>query len=1159
MDLVNESYKQVYKKIEEINAQIESKTNEYDVLVKDGSANFAERIKNLEEALEKADDYLLRVRGFQELAKKNLESTNVLTIEAPPGYRVNLNRLRNWSMLIDPTSSNDPYAQRVFLVAKCDEFFLEQKKVEFAEKIENLKSSGEEQANAEAKRLEQEISLLKEELKNFELSEDFVKFSKDVVLENNKYWITNSPEKYPSDIPHEEFFAPGGVLMPLSFSDENKERIGSLFGKFFDESGNRILVPYKLAFNEDFVMTVSCAPSRSKQLDKGIQNILMNYILNTDLGTEKIYLIDAARYSSNVLGPLKNIEGTALINQIPRNPDQLTETLETIVSSFSDIDDVIELSDSIREYNSSAKEQKLPTTLLVLYGWPNSFSGKDKELVKRIMQNYERYGVSLITVSYTQNKEQKDLSATLPEYAANNAINIVMKTRQTLICENEKEPRNFAWYTFNEELNSNFVDEVKNIKFEKIKKGNEYTTWFSCEQKDLPSYTRDYKPLDLPFGMDAKEQIHSVSFENENFAAYLVGASRSGKSTLLHTLIAGIIRNYHPDNVELWLADFKQLEFKRYIDCLPPHIKYVLLDESEELVYDLIDRLTAEMMERQKLFAKMHKERIDQIDVKKLDKPLPVIFVILDEFSIMSQAVSESISYKLKLQNILAKGAALGIRFLFSSQSFSNGIGGLTPTARGQIQQRIAMKVKKEEISETLELSQNLKTEQVKNWMSALPPHYALIKHKVGEDVDSALVVQRLLVLYFQNYDVRDEMVRCIKDRMKKTDVYNPNDIDCYVDKHPVLVDGNTFNKYEEKQFETFVKNTKHDSDEFVFSFGTPRLMTNLKSVIVSNESRENLLLVARSSETDCATSIILSAIKQSILQGITVEVWVYSKNKLYVKYKDILQKMGCRICEDMSEICEGILYYKQNISERTQQNVMIVMIGMDRICSDFEYVDSPDGSLSAVNKSVDKKAIYDESKMTVFDLIREKLVDKSMELNLEGSLSAEEIEKKLDEYEAELLEEYDVGPNGNNDGNELVNNVAEEKNETTENVEEVSDEVEDYSYDASKDLTYIIKQGSRLGYHFMFCINNVLDLKQSGLKIDYFRHRMSFQTTPQESYDIFNKKIASALPERICQYDDGMETYSFRPYLHFGVEWDGWGISPDGKIINPYLFKEEI
>lgn len=51
-----------------------------------------------------------------------------------------------------------------------------------------------------------------------------------------------------------------------------------------------------------------------------------------------------------------------------------------------------------------------------------------------------------------------------------------------------------------------------------------------------------------------------------------------------YSSIAGLIRNYHPDNVELWLADFKQLEFKRYIKHLPPHVKYVLLDESTELV-----------------------------------------------------------------------------------------------------------------------------------------------------------------------------------------------------------------------------------------------------------------------------------------------------------------------------------------------------------------------------------------------------------------------------------------------------------------------------------------------------------------------------------------------------------------------------------------------
>ena len=153
MNSIIELYKQIYNKIEGINAQIESKKSEQNRLLEEGNAHFSARIENLEAALEKADDYLLRVKGFQELAKKNLESTNVLTIEAPPGYRVNLNRLRNWSMLIDPTASNDPYAQRVYVVAKCDECFLEKKKKEFTEKINLLRSADESSADEELCRL----------------------------------------------------------------------------------------------------------------------------------------------------------------------------------------------------------------------------------------------------------------------------------------------------------------------------------------------------------------------------------------------------------------------------------------------------------------------------------------------------------------------------------------------------------------------------------------------------------------------------------------------------------------------------------------------------------------------------------------------------------------------------------------------------------------------------------------------------------------------------------------------------------------------------------------------------------------------------------------------------------------------------------------------
>lgn len=52
--------------------------------------------------------------------------------------------------------------------------------------------------------------------------------------------------------------------------------------------------------------------------------------------------------------------------------------------------------------------------------------------------------------------------------------------------------------------------------------------------------------------------------------------------------------------------------------------------------------------------------------------------VMIDEFSIMSQIIADSVKYgkedySLKLQALLAEGAALGMHFIFSNQGFTSG------------------------------------------------------------------------------------------------------------------------------------------------------------------------------------------------------------------------------------------------------------------------------------------------------------------------------------------------------------------------------------------------------------------------------------------------------------------------------------------------------
>ena len=684
-----------------------------------------------------------------------------------------------------------------------------------------------------------------------------------------------------------------------------------------------------------------------------------------------------------------------------------------------------------------------------------------------------------------------------------------------------------------------------------------------------PAYVREYKKIERPFGIDGKDQAHSVSFENENFATYLVGASRSGKSTLLHTLIAGLIRNYHPDNVELWLADFKQLEFKRYIKHLPPHVKYVLLDESTELVFDLIDKLTAEMMERQKLFARLGKQRIDQVDTTKLDQPLPVIFVILDEFSIMSQSIAESPVYKLRLQNILAKGAALGIKFLFSSQTFTTGVAGLTATARAQIQQRIAMKGTKEEISETLELSSNLKTEQVRNWMDALPPHYALVKFRIS--ADTLPQVKRFLVMYFKDYAPRDEMIDSIRNSMHMVDKYTPTDMYSYTNKHPVLVDGNTFDAFDNAEFMTHVRDLKmrNQSDlsgeEMFVAFGTPRLMVRTKSAALSSETRENILLISRSAEQACAASILLSAAKSYLLQGGQVEIWAYSKNRLYRAYKQVFASAGIHVVEDLDAVCDAISKLKTAITNKETANKLIVLIGIERICMDFDYVDSkskPDkGSskpaITDVRKSFEASGAVvssdeDERRQKYGQAWALKRIKLKREAKAAGK-TEEEIKAFLAEEETKFREEY---------GADFETETPEPTPKAQEPLAPVSapmsGEKTSSAYNAQEDLVYVIKQGSRLGYHFMAELNTFADIKQCGFKPDFFRYRLAFQLSVEDSRGLFNNKAASTLPEHICQFDDSLERYSFRPYLHYGVGWEGWYVDENGTVVSPYSESED-
>jgi S-DNA-T family DNA segregation ATPase FtsK/SpoIIIE len=156
----------------------------------------------------------------------------------------------------------------------------------------------------------------------------------------------------------------------------------------------------------------------------------------------------------------------------------------------------------------------------------------------------------------------------------------------------------------------------------------------------------------------------------------VVGATGSGKSEFLRTLVLGMALTHSPEVLNLVLVDFKGgATFAGMADL--PHVSAVITNLAEELT--LVDRmqdaLTGEMVRRQELL----REAGNFASIKDYDRartageplePLPSLFVVVDEFSELLSAKPEFIDLFVAIGRL---GRSLGLHLLLASQRLEEG------------------------------------------------------------------------------------------------------------------------------------------------------------------------------------------------------------------------------------------------------------------------------------------------------------------------------------------------------------------------------------------------------------------------------------------------------------------------------------------------------
>ncbi|PDX57097.1 FtsK/SpoIIIE domain-containing protein [Helicobacter pylori] len=219
-------------------------------------------------------------------------------------------------------------------------------------------------------------------------------------------------------------------------------------------------------------------------------------------------------------------------------------------------------------------------------------------------------------------------------------------------------------------------------------------------QKDEKFWTKSSQhEVVVPVGWDINHKEVCFEIGNEQNHTLICGCSGSGKSNFLHVLIQNLAFYYAPNEVQLFLLDYKEeVEFNAYTNpTILEHARLVSVASSISYGITFLKWLCDEMEKRADQFKQFNVKDLN--NYRKHDE-MPRLIVVVDEFQVLFSDNKSTKAVEGHLNTLLKKGRSYGVHLVLATQTMRGT--DINPSFKAQIANRIALPMDAEDSSSVL-------------------------------------------------------------------------------------------------------------------------------------------------------------------------------------------------------------------------------------------------------------------------------------------------------------------------------------------------------------------------------------------------------------------------------------------------------------------------